>query len=39
VKVFLDTNVLVSGFAARGLCADVMRLVLAEHELIMGEWF
>jgi len=37
VKVFLDTNVLVSGFATRGLCADVIRLVLAEHELITGE--
>jgi uncharacterized protein len=37
VKVFLDTNVLVSGFATRGLCADVTRLVLAEHELIVGE--
>jgi uncharacterized protein len=37
VKVFLDTNVLVSGFATRGLCADAIRLVLAEHELIVGE--
>ncbi|MDX2250937.1 MAG: putative toxin-antitoxin system toxin component, PIN family, partial [Nitrospira sp.] len=37
MKVFLDTNVLVSGFATRGLCADVIRLVLAEHELITGE--
>jgi putative PIN family toxin of toxin-antitoxin system len=37
VKVFLDTNVLVSGFATRGLCADVIRLVLAEHELVVGE--
>jgi putative PIN family toxin of toxin-antitoxin system len=37
VKVFLDTNVLVSGFATRGLCSDVIRLVLAEHELITGE--
>jgi putative PIN family toxin of toxin-antitoxin system len=37
VKVFLDTNVLVSGFATRGLCADVIRLVLAEHELVIGE--
>ena len=34
MKVFLDTNVLVSGFATRGLCADVIRLVLAEHEFI-----
>ena len=37
MKVFLDTNVLVSGFATRGLCADVIRLALAEHELITGE--
>ncbi|MBM4122311.1 MAG: putative toxin-antitoxin system toxin component, PIN family [Nitrospira sp.] len=37
MKVFLDTNVLVSGFATRGLCADVIRLVLAEHELVTGE--
>jgi len=37
VRVFLDTNVLVSAFATRGLCADVMRHVLAEHELVVGE--
>lgn len=37
MKVFLDTNVLVSGFATRGLCADVIRLVLAEHELITAD--
>ena len=37
MKVFLDTNVLVSGFTTRGLCADVIRLILAEHELITGE--
>lgn len=37
MRVFLDTNVLVSGFTARGLCADVIRLVLAEHQLITGE--
>jgi putative PIN family toxin of toxin-antitoxin system len=37
VKVYLDTNVLVSAFAARGLCADLMRLVLAEHEVLTGE--
>jgi uncharacterized protein len=35
--VFLDTNVLVSAFASRGLCADLVRHVLAEHELIVGE--
>jgi putative PIN family toxin of toxin-antitoxin system len=37
VRVFLDTNVLVSAFATRGLCADVFRTVLAEHDLIVGE--
>ncbi|MFC1573122.1 putative toxin-antitoxin system toxin component, PIN family [Candidatus Eisenbacteria bacterium] len=37
MRVFLDTNVLVSAFATRGLCADVMRQVLAEHVLVTGE--
>lgn len=37
MRVFLDTNVLVSAFATRGLCADVMRLVLTEHVLVTGE--
>lgn len=36
MRVFLDTNVLVSAFATRGLCADVLRYVLAEHELLVG---
>lgn len=26
-----------SAFATRGLCADVLRCVLAEHELLVGE--
>ena len=34
MKVFLDTNVIVSAVTTRGLCADVFRTVLAEHELI-----
>ncbi|HET8771252.1 MAG TPA: putative toxin-antitoxin system toxin component, PIN family [Gemmatimonadaceae bacterium] len=37
MKVFFDTNVLISAFAARGLCADLMRVVLAGHELQTGE--
>jgi len=37
VRVFLDTNVLVSAFATRGLSADVFRHVLAEHTLVTGE--
>ena len=36
MKVFLDTNVLVSGFATRGLCADVVREVLASHHLVIS---
>lgn len=37
MKVYLDTNVLVSAFTARGLSADVFRIVLLEHELLTGE--
>ena len=37
MRVALNTNVLVSAVATRGLCADVFNLVLAEHELIVGE--
>lgn len=37
MRVFLDTNVLVSAFATRGLCADVFRHVLAEHTLVTSE--
>ena len=31
MKVFLDTNVLASAAATRGLCADVLREVFASH--------
>lgn len=37
MRVFLDTNVIVSAHVARGLCADLMRRVLAEHTLLVGE--
>lgn len=37
MKVYLDTNVLVSAFATRGLCADVLHVVLAEHQLLVGD--
>lgn len=37
MRVALDTNVLVSAVATRGLCADVLAVVLAEHELVLGE--
>jgi putative PIN family toxin of toxin-antitoxin system len=35
--VFLDTNVLAAAFATRGLCADLVRYVLTEHQLITGD--
>ena len=37
MRVCLDTNVLIAALATRGLCADVLRTVLAEHELVIGE--
>jgi putative PIN family toxin of toxin-antitoxin system len=37
VKVFLDTNVLVSAYTTRGICADLLRYILAEHEFLTGE--
>ena len=37
MRVFLDTNVLVSAFASRGLCADLLRHILVEHDPIIGE--
>ena len=37
MRVFLDTNVLVASFATRGLCSDLLHLVLGEHQLVLGE--
>lgn len=37
MKVFFDTNVLISAFTTRGLSADLFRLVVAEHELLTGK--
>ena len=38
MRVVLDTNVLIAAFATRGLCEDVLRIVLAEHELVASEF-
>jgi putative PIN family toxin of toxin-antitoxin system len=35
VRVLLDTNVLVSTFTTRGICADILREVLLHKELIV----
>jgi putative PIN family toxin of toxin-antitoxin system len=37
VKISFDTNVLISAFATRGLCADLFAHVLLEHDLVVGE--
>ena len=37
MRVFLDTNVLVSAFASRGICADLLRHILIDHDLVVGE--
>jgi putative PIN family toxin of toxin-antitoxin system len=37
LRVYLDTNVVVSAVATRGLCADVLQAIVAEHDLVVGE--
>lgn len=37
MKVFLDTNVLVSAFISRGLSAEIFRLIIKEHDLVIGD--
>lgn len=38
MKIFTDTNVLVSAFTARGLCADLLEVILTDHQLMTGEF-
>ena len=37
MRVYPDTNVLVSAVATRGLCADLFQAILSNHELLIGE--
>lgn len=37
MRVFFDTNVLVAALMARGLCADLFALCIAEHDVMTGE--
>ncbi len=37
MRIFLDTNVLVSAVATRGLCADVLRETLTHHQLVISD--
>ncbi len=36
MRVFPDTNVLYAALASRGLCADLLRAMLAEHDIVIG---
>lgn len=37
MRVFLDTNVLASAAATRGLCGDVLRELISSHELFISD--
>lgn len=37
MKVFPDTNVLVSAFISRGLSSEIFRIILKEHRLFIGD--
>ncbi len=37
MRVFLDTNVLASATATRGLCADVLRTAFKFHDIVVSE--
>lgn len=37
MRVLLDTNVLASGLATRGLCTEIFERVLSEHQLLVSE--
>lgn len=37
MKVFLDTSVLASSIATRGLCAELLENVIHDHELLTSE--
>ena len=37
MRVFLDTNVLASALATRGLCADILRGIINSDELLVSD--
>lgn len=38
MKVVLDTNVIIAAFASRGLCADLLELCLADHQIVTSTY-
>lgn len=37
MRIFLDTNVLASSIATRGLCSELLESVIHEHELLTSQ--
>ena len=37
MKIVLDANVIIAGFATRGLCESIMELCLSEHEILLSD--
>ncbi|HEU5171564.1 MAG TPA: putative toxin-antitoxin system toxin component, PIN family [Gemmatimonadales bacterium] len=37
MRIFVDTNVLAAAFGTRGLCAELLELILTDHDLLVGE--
>ena len=37
MRIFLDTNVVVSALATRGICADILRIIVSEYDLLLSE--
>ena len=37
MKVVLGSNVFISAFASRGLCVEILRICIANHDLILSE--
>lgn len=37
MRVFLDSHVLIAALATRGICADLLRSVLVEHQLLASK--
>lgn len=37
MRVFLDTNVVVSALATRGICSDILRVIVSEYDLLLSQ--
>lgn len=37
MRIFLDTNVVVSALSTRGICSDILRIIVSEYDLLLSE--